>query len=70
MKLTDEEKEVLRRIIRSYCGGTPLQPHTDLAENLFAPWIIGLIENIETIFPRSEEFVEAVYDAPIHLERK
>jgi len=52
MKLTNEEQESLSRIIRSYCIGTPLQPYTYLVESIFAPWVIGLIENLETIFPR------------------
>ena len=59
MKLTDEEKESLRKVIRSYCGGTSLQSNCDLVESIFAPWVIGLIENLETIFPRSE--VETEY---------
>ena len=51
-RLSESQKQEIRKALEGYCGGTPLQPHTDFVVGYLGPYIIALIERRDQLFPR------------------
>ena len=70
MKLSEHQRESIREVLRTMCGGTPLQPNADFVAGYIGQYVIGLVENRDEVFKEDKDEMAIARCAPEHDRRR